>query len=115
MSFGDVVNQFLDEHGFSDSGSSEKPDFTSSGIRSQQIHNLNLQVNYLNSRDKQFGTWTLILETGSISMNWIVFLCINRSSFIDGLSDDINDSAQSLRANWNHNGISGVFHTLTSN
>jgi hypothetical protein len=46
----------LDEHGFSDSGSSEKPDFTSSGIRSQQIHNLNLQVNYLNSRDKQFGT-----------------------------------------------------------
>ena len=56
MSFGDVVNQFLDEHGFSDSGSSEKPDFTSSGIRSQQIHNLNLQVSYLNSRDKQFGT-----------------------------------------------------------
>ncbi len=47
-------------------------------------------------------------------MNGIVFLGINWPSFVDGLSNHIDNSAQSLRAHWNHNGISGVFHTLSS-
>lgn len=48
--FGDIVNQFLNEHGFSDSGSSEESNFTSSRIGSHQIDNFNTGDQNLLSR-----------------------------------------------------------------
>ena len=47
-------------------------------------------------------------------MNGVIFLGVNWASFVDWLSDDIDDSAQSFRSDWNHNGISGVSYSLSS-
>ena len=47
-------------------------------------------------------------------MNRVIFLRINRPSFIDGLSDYIYDSAQGFGTNGDHDGVSGVSDTLSS-
>ena len=47
-------------------------------------------------------------------MNRIIFFGINRSSFVDRLSNNIDDSSKSFWAHWNHDGISGVPDWLPS-
>jgi hypothetical protein len=37
MGLGDVVNQLLNEHSLSDTGSSEETDLSSTGVGSQQV------------------------------------------------------------------------------
>jgi peptide chain release factor 1 len=41
MGLGDVIDQFLNKHGFTDSGSSEQADLSSSGVGGQQVDDLN--------------------------------------------------------------------------
>ena len=44
MQFGDVVNQLHNEHGLADTGTTEETNLTASGIRSEQVDNLNTCV-----------------------------------------------------------------------
>jgi hypothetical protein len=82
---GDIINKFLNEHCFSYSGTSEKSNFTSSGIWSQQIDDLD-------TSNQQFGSRSLFLETWGFSVDRVVFISLNRSSFVDGFTDNIHDT-----------------------
>jgi len=55
MSFGNVIDKFLNKDSFSDSGSSEETNFSSSGIRGQKIDNFN-------TGNQEFSSRSLILE-----------------------------------------------------
>lgn len=79
---GDVVNQFHDKDCFSDSGSSEKTNFSSSGIWGQE-------VDHFNTSDQKLLFRGLLGKTGSVSVNGVVGLCVDWSSFVDWLSNDI--------------------------
>ena len=41
VTFGNVVNQLLNQHGFTHAGATEQTDFTTFGIRLKQVNNLN--------------------------------------------------------------------------
>ncbi len=49
MVLSDVVDEFLDQDSFTDTGTSEETDFTTSGVRGQQVDDLN-------TSDQDFGT-----------------------------------------------------------
>lgn len=48
-------------------------------------------------------------------MDGAVLICDNRTSLIDGLSNNVDDSAKSLRTNWHHDGVSSVADWLATN
>ena len=48
-------------------------------------------------------------------MDWSVFVGFDGTSFIDGLSNDINDSSESFGADWHENGVAGVSNGLSAN
>jgi hypothetical protein len=44
-----------------------------------------------------------------------VLVGVDRTSFVDGLADNINDSAKCLGTDWHHDGMSSVQNCLSSN
>lgn len=48
-------------------------------------------------------------------MNWSVLVCLNGTSFVDGLSNNINDSSESFGADWHKNGVASVCNRLSAN
>ena len=48
-------------------------------------------------------------------MDGTVLVGVDRTSFVDGLADNINDSAKCLGTDWHHDGMSSVQNCLSSN
>ena len=47
-------------------------------------------------------------------MDGSVFGRVNWATFVNWLSNDVDDSAQSLGTDWNHDWIAGVFDLLST-
>lgn len=107
MSLGDVVDELHDEHGLSDSGSSEQSDFSSLGVGGHQIDDLN-------TGDEDFVTLSLFDESWGFSVDGELYLGVDWSSLIDGLSDDVHNSSEALWSDWDHDWASGIFDGLSS-
>ena len=67
MLHGDVVNQFLNQHRFANTRSSEQPDFPALQIRLDQVHHFNSGLEHLESRRLIFETGGLADESDSAS------------------------------------------------
>jgi len=48
-------------------------------------------------------------------VDWSVFVGFDGTSFIDGLSNDINDSSESFGADWHENRVASVSDGLSAN
>ncbi|GMT20564.1 hypothetical protein PFISCL1PPCAC_11861, partial [Pristionchus fissidentatus] len=107
VSLGDVVNQLHDKHSLSDTGTSEETDLTSLGVGGKKIDDLNS------------GYENLLLdghlnELGSLSVNGGLSLGVDGSSLVDGLSNDVHDTAQSLGSDGDLDRISGINDLVTA-
>ena len=49
MSLGDVVNEFLDQHGLSDTGTSEQTNLSTTSVGGEQVDNLDASLQDLSS------------------------------------------------------------------
>ena len=107
VGLGDVVNQFHNKHGLSDSGSSEKSDLTSSCVRGKEIDDLD-------SGDQELLAGALVYEQGGVSMDGESKVGVDGAAVIDGLANNVDDSSEGLWPDGDHNGVSGVFHSLSS-
>ena len=47
-------------------------------------------------------------------MDWVFYFCVNGPSFVDGITNNVHDSAQCLRTNWNTDGSTSVNDLLSS-
>jgi len=65
--------------------------------------------------NKHLSAGTLFDERGSVSMNGSVLVGQNGTTFVDGLTDDIDDSAESLGADGHQNGVASVGDGLSTN
>jgi len=107
VSLSDVVNKLHNEHGFTDTGTTEKTNLTTSGVRGQKIDDLN-------TSNEEFGTLTLINESGGFSVDGSVLISGDGTALIDRLTNDIDDSTEGLGADGNHNGVASVDDILTT-
>lgn len=108
MGLGDVVDEFHDEHGLSDSGSSEQSDLSSLGVGGHQVDDLD-------TGDQNFVTLSLFNESWGFSVDWELDLGVDWSSLVNGLSNDVHNSSQTFWSDWNHDWVSGILDGLSSN
>jgi hypothetical protein len=107
VSLGDVVNQLHDEHGLADTGTTEKTNLTTLGVRSQKINNLN-------TSNQDILTGTLVNEGWGISVNWSELVSFDGTTLVNWLTDHIDNSAESLWADWHENWLLGVADWLAT-
>jgi hypothetical protein len=104
---GNVVNQLHDDDGLADSGTTEKSDLTSLGIRSQQ-------VNDLDAGHQNLLRLALLSEERGRSVDRSSHVALNRTLLIDRLADDVQNATKSSRAHRNHDRGTCVLDLLTT-
>lgn len=82
-----AYNQFLDEDGFSDTGTAEQANLATSGIWSKQVDDLDASL-------EDFGDGRLIDEFGGFSVDGRVPGCLDGTAFVDGFANDIHDTTE---------------------
>jgi hypothetical protein len=108
MKLSDIVDKLHDKHGLADTGTTEKTNLTTLGVWAQKIDNLN-------TGDKKLLSGTLLFEGGRLSVDGKEFGGFDWTALIDGLTDHINDSAESFLADRDFNGILSVSDGLSTN
>ena len=108
MSLGDVVDQLLNQYGLSDSGSSEESNLSSSSVGSEKIDDLDSGL-------ENFGSGRLVDELGRVGVDGSHGDTDDRTSLIDGLSDNVHNSTEASGSDGNENGRSSVDDLLSSN
>lgn len=92
VGLGNVVNQLLDEHGLTDTGTTEQTNLTTSGVRGQQVDNLDTSLQNLSrSRLLNEGWWVSVDRVSLLRLDW--------SSLVNWLTNNVDDTAQGLTAN----------------
>mmetsp|Transcript_5226 Transcript_5226/g.14981 ORF Transcript_5226/g.14981 Transcript_5226/m.14981 type:complete len:245 (-) Transcript_5226:59-793(-) len=104
---GNVVDQLHDQHGLSDTGSSEQPNLSSLLVRGQQIHNLD-------SGHKHLLLRRLVHVGRRLAMDRPHRLALNRTLLIDRLSDHVHDASQRLATDRNGDRRAGVHDGLST-
>src|SRR5690606_21774516 len=91
---GDVVDQFLDENGLAHAGAAEQADLAALGVRSQKVENLD-------ARDENFGFRRLLDIFRSRLVNTAHLRRGDRASFVNRLTNHVDDAAEHFRTNRN--------------
>ena len=105
VGFSDVVDEFLNQHGFAHTGTTEQTDFTTPTVGSEQIDNLNPR---LLDRRCSFQ----IRQSGSRTVNGRAFLGIHIAELVYGFAQDVKDATQGRRTHGDVNRRAGIdyFH-----
>ena len=90
MRLGDVVDQFLNQHGLADAGAAEQADLAALGVRRQQVDDLD-------AGDENFRFGRLVGVGRRRLMDGAVALRFDRTGFIDRLADHVHDAAERAR------------------
>merc|ERR1712045_1011253 len=87
MGLGDVVNQFHDQDSLADTSASEETNLTSLGVGGKEIDNLD-------TSDKNLLLDAHVLELWSLSVDGLSLVSGNGTPLINGLTNDVDDSAK---------------------
>jgi len=101
VGLGDVVDQLLNEDGFADTSTTEKTNLSTTGVRSEKIHDLD-------TSNQNLGRGGLISERRGVSVNGQELVSLDRSSLINGVTSDVQDTTESSRADRNGNRSTSV-------
>jgi peptide chain release factor 1 len=107
VSLSDVVDEFLNQHSLADTSTTEETDLTTTSIRSQQIDNLDTSF-------EDFGSGRLINEFGSFSMDTTVSLGVDGTTFVNGFTDNVDDTTKDFLTDRNGDGSACVNDLLTT-
>ena len=92
----DIVNQLLNQNGFSYTGSAEQPDFSASCVRSDQIDDLDSGLKNLRGS-------VLIFKSRSLSVNRPFIIGFHLSLAVDRIAEDVEQTAENIFADRNRN------------
>jgi len=84
----DVVDELHNEHSLAYTGTAEKTDLASLGVRGQKVNNLD-------SSDRNLLLSGLISEFGGLLVNGLVDLGVDGATLVDGLADNVDDASKS--------------------
>jgi hypothetical protein len=107
VGLGDVVDQFLNQDGLADTGTTEQSNLTTSGVRGQQVDDLDTGL-------QDFGGGGLVNEGRRIGVDGRHLDTFDRASLVDGLTDDVHDSTEGLGTDGDGDGRTGVDDLLAS-
>ncbi len=107
MRLGDVVDQFLDDHGLADAGAAEQADLAAFGIGREQI-------DHLDAGDENLGFRRLFGIERRVRVDRTRLRVWNRPRLVDGVADHIDDPPERAVANGHGDRKSGVHDLLSA-
>ena len=107
VGLGDVVDQFLNQHGLADAGAAEQADLAALGIRRQEVDDLD-------AGDENFSFGGLVGIGRRFLVDGAQAFRNHRTCFIDRLADDVDDAAEGSCADGHHDRVAGVGDFLTA-
>jgi len=94
MGFGNVVDEFLDQHSLPDTGTTKQTNLSTTSVGSKQVDNLDTGFQNLSSGG-------LLNEGGRVGMDRRKLDTLDGTPFVNWLTDDVHDTAQSTFADRN--------------
>jgi peptide chain release factor 1 len=107
VSLGDVVDQFLNQDSLADTGTTEKTNLTTTSVGGKKIDNLDTSL-------ENFGSGGLVNELGSLSVNGEELLGLDGTTLIDGLTNNVDDTAKDFLTDGNGDGSTSVNNLLAT-
>ena len=107
MRLGDVVDQFLNQHGLAHAGAAEQADLAALQVGAQQIDDLD-------AGHEDLGAGRLFLKRRGSAVDRHAGLGVDRALFVDRLTDHVHDAAQCFRPNRHHDRRAGIDHFLAA-
>jgi len=84
-------NQLLDEHSLADTGTTEETDLSTTSVGSQQVDDLD-------TGDQNLGLGRLLGEWWGVRVDGSVLGGLDGAALVDGVTGDVEDTAQGARA-----------------
>ena len=104
---GDIVDQFHDQHGLADASAAKQSDLSPFGVGREQI-------DHLDAGDQDCGFGRLIGIGRRGLMDRAPLFRLDRTRFIHGIADHVDDASEQTRADRHRNRRAGVPHFLTA-
>ena len=107
VSLGHVVDQLHDQDSLAHTGSTEQTNLASLGVGGEQ-------VDHLDAGDEDLLLHTHLVELGSLSVDSLALLGVDGTPLVNGLTNNVDDSSESLGSNRDHDGIASVVDNLAT-
>ncbi len=107
VSLGDVVDELLDEDGLSDTGTTEEANLTTTGVRGEEVDDLDTGLEHL-------GLGGLVDERGGLDVDGSELLALDGSALVHGLANDVHDAAKGAGADGDLDGEASVDDLLAT-
>ena len=104
----DVVDQLLDEHGLSDAGTSKETNLSTLGVRGEEVDDLDAGL-------EDLCGGRLVDERRRVGMDGGELHALDGTAFVDGLANDVHDSAEGGCSDGDHYRCAGVDNLLATN
>ena len=105
MSFGNIINQFLNEHSFADTSTPKQTDLATTSVRSKEVDDLDTGFQHL-------GSCRLVNEWRRVGVNGRHLAPLNGTALINRLADDVHDTTESGMAYGDLDRCAGVHDFL---
>jgi peptide chain release factor 1 len=107
VSLGNVVNQFLNQDSLADTSTTEETNLTTTSVGGKKIDDLDTSL-------ENFGSGRLVNELGSFSVNGEELLGLDGTTLINGLTNDVDDTAKDFLTDGNGDGGTSVNDLLAT-
>jgi len=108
MGLGDVVDEFLNQDRLSDTSTSEETNFSTTGVGGKEIDDLDTGFQNL-------GGSGLVNEGRGVGVNGGKLDTLDWATLVDGLTNDVHDTAKSSGTDRDHDGVASVDNLGTAN
>ena len=107
MGLGNVVNEFLNQHGLADTGTTEQTNLSTTSVRGEQVDDFNAGL-------QDFSSGGLLDEGWRVGVDRAELDALDRTPLINGLANDVHDTAQSTLSDRDSNGGTSVDDLLST-
>lgn len=83
-----TYNQLLNEHSLTDTGTTEQTNLTTTGVRGEQVDNLD-------TSDQNLSLSGLVDERGRLGVNGVELGGLDRTTLVNGVTSNVDDTAES--------------------
>jgi hypothetical protein len=98
---GEAYNELLNEDSLADTGTAEKTNLTTTGVRGEKVDNLD-------TSDKNLGRGGLVNELGGFGVNGGELGALDGTTLVNGVTSDVHDATESAGTDGNHDGGTSV-------
>ena len=107
MGLGDVVDEFLNQHGLANTGTTEQTNLSATGVGGKQVDNLDTGL-------QDLGSGRLLNEGGRVGMDRTKLDTLDGTPLVNGLANDVHDTTQSALPDGNPNRSASVYNLLAT-